>query len=145
MMRAGRLRAVVLTLAVLTAIGSAPGTAWSQDDAKVSPSLLDLVLYLEEQRARGVKRVEIPLPRDIAIDGSGRVPVVIAVTEVTAAGMDELRSLNAVVLAHDARTGLVQAFVPLRRVKELARRPWVRGIWLPSSAPGSPRAVAPGG
>lgn len=127
----------VCALAILVGVVAAPGAARSQDEAKVAPSLLDLVLYVEEQKERGAKRVEIPLPRDIAIDGSGRVPVVIAVTALTGASLEELRGLNAVVQTHDARSGLVQAFVPLRRVQELARRPWVRGIWLPASAPGT--------
>ena len=108
---------------------SPPG---AQDDAKVAPSLLDRVFYVEEQQARAGRRSEIPLPRGIAIDGNGRVPVVITVTEVTGASFEELRVLNAIVQTHDARSGLVQAFIPLRRVKDVAKRPWVRSIRLPS-------------
>ena len=137
-------RRVVVALAILASVVAAPGVTRSQDESKVAPSLLDLVLYVEEQKARGDKRVEIPLPRDIPIDSSGRLPVVIAVTELTATSLEELRGLNAVVQTHDARSGLVQAFVPLRRVKDLAKRPWVRGIWLPASAPGA-RSPHPGG
>lgn len=133
-----------LALAILAGVVAAPGVGRSQDEAKVAPSLLDLVLYVEEQKERGAKRVEIPLPRDIAIDSSGRVPVVIAVTAMTGASLEELRGLNAVVQTHDARSGLVQAFVPLRRVKDLAKRPWVRGIWLPAGASGT-RSPHPGG
>ena len=138
-------RRVVVALAILASVVAAPGVTRSQDESKVAPSLLDLVRYVEEQKARGDKRVEIPLPRDLPIDSSGRLPVVIAVTELTATSLEELRGLNAVVQTHDARSGLVQAFVPLRRVKELAMRPWVRGIWLPSSAPGTPRSPHPEG
>lgn len=144
MLRALGSARVRLALAMLVGVVAAPGAARSQDEAKVAPSLLDLVLYVEEQKERGVKRVEIPLPRDIAIDGSGRVPVVIAVTALTGASLEELRGLNAIVQTHDTRSGLVQAFVPLRRVRDLAKRPWVRGIWLPASAPGT-RSPHPGG
>ena len=144
-MRSGWTRRAVLALVFLTGLVASPRAARPQADSKLAPSLLDLVLYVEEQKSRGAKRVEIPLPRDIAIDGSGRVPVVIAVTEMMATSMEDLRGLNAVVLTRDARSGLVQAFVPLRRVQDLARRPWVRGIWLPSSAPGPARMLAPGG
>lgn len=144
MLRALGSARVRLALAMLVGVVAAPGAARSQDEAKVAPSLLDLVLYVEEQKERGVKRVEIPLPRDIAIDGSGRVPVVIAVTALTGASLEELRGLNAIVQAHDARSGLVQAFVPLRRVRDLAKRPWVRGIWLPAGEPGT-RSPHPGG
>jgi len=135
---------VCLALAIVVGVVAAPGVGCSQDEAKVAASLLDLVLYVEEQKGRGAKRVEIPLPRDIPIDSSGRLPVVIAVTELTATSLEELRGLNAVVQTHDARSGLVQAFVPLRRVRDLAKRPWVRGIWLPASAPGA-RSPHPGG
>jgi hypothetical protein len=137
MLRSTALARASLALAILVGVVSGPGDGRAQDEAKVAPSLLDLVLYVEEQKERGAKRVEIPLPRDIAIDGSGRVPVVIAVTAVTGANLEELRGLNAFVQNHDARAGLVQAFVPLRRVRDLARRPWVRGIRLPASAPGT--------
>jgi hypothetical protein len=138
-------RRVGFALAILASIVAAPGVTRSQGESKVTPSLLDLVLYVEERKARGDKRVEIPLPRGISIDSSGRLPVVIAVTELTETSLGELRGLNAVVQTHDARTGLVQAFVPLRRVKDLAKRPWVRGIWLPASAPGTPRSPDSGG
>jgi hypothetical protein len=84
------------------------------------------------QRQAGAGRTSIPLPRGLALDGSGRMPVVISVTEVTPAHLDELRAMSAVVQAQDARARLVQAFISLRRVKDLAKRPWVLGIRLPS-------------
>ena len=132
MCRAPGLRRAILALVIAMAFLAVPPSARSQDDSKVAPPLLDLVFYVEEQQARAGKRSEIPLPRGIAIDSNGRVPVVITVTEMTGASFEELRVLSAVVQTHDARSGLVQAFIPLRRVKELAKRPWVRGIRLPS-------------
>jgi hypothetical protein len=108
-----------------------PAPARSQDEAKIALPLLDLVLYVEEHGRTG-KRFEIPLPGRIPIDSSGRVPVVIAVTEVTATDLDQLRALNAIVQSYDSRAGLVHALVPLRRVKDVAKRSWVRGIRLPS-------------
>jgi hypothetical protein len=122
----------VLALAIAVGLFAVPAIGRSQDESKIALSLLDLVLYVEEQQGRNGKRAEIALPGRIPIDGSGRVPVVIAVSEVTATDLDQLRALNAIVQAHDARSGLVHALVPLRRVKDVAKRPWVRSIRLPS-------------
>ena len=93
---------------------------------------MDLVLYVEEQQGQAGKRSEIPLPRGLAIDSNGRVPVVIAVTEMTGGSIDELRTLNVIVQTTDARSGVVQGTMPLRRVRDLAKRPWVRAVRLPS-------------
>jgi len=135
-------RAVLVLVLVLASL-AAPGGARSQDEAKIASPLLDLILYVEEQKAKGAKLTEIPLPRDMAIDSSGRVRVVIVVTEVTEENLEALRGLGAVVETHDARAGLVQVAVPLRRVKELAERPWVRRIRLPSyGRPNSQGSVA---
>ncbi len=127
-------RAVALALAIVVGVLMAPIVGRTQDgsdDFKVAPGLLDLILYLDEQKARAVRRVEIPLPRELAIDDSGRVPVIITVHEGMDANLLELSRLNAVVRTRDVRGGMVKAWVPLRRVKELARQPWVRGIRLP--------------
>ena len=120
--------AVIITAGFL----ALPTPSRAQEDAKVAPFLLDLIFFVEEAQAQAGRRSEIPLPRGLALDSSGRVPVVITVTEITPAHLDELRWLSAVVHAHDARSGLVQAFIYLRRVKDLAKRPWVLGIRLPS-------------
>ena len=124
-------RAILACAVVAVTLVALPPPARSEDESKIAMPLLDLVLYVEEYSRNG-KRSEIPLPGRIPIDTSGRLPVVIAVTEVTAADLDQLRALNAIVQGHDARAGVVQALVPLRRMKDLARRPWVRSIRLPS-------------
>src|SRR5262245_753671 len=119
-------------LVAALALFNAPVAVRGQDESKVAASLLDLVFYVEERQAVTGRRSEIPLPRGLALDSSGRVPVVISVTEVTPAYLDELRALSAAVQAQDPRARLVQAFISLRPVKDLARRPWVLGIRLPS-------------
>ena len=55
------------------------------------------------------------------------------VTEMTGASLEQLRGMNAMVQSQDARLGTVQALVPLRRMRDLAKRPWVRAIRLPSA------------
>jgi hypothetical protein len=123
----------VLAIVLAAGIPGLPAVARSHDEAKIALPLLDLVLYVEERGRSGKRPAEIPLPRSIPIDGSGRVPVVIGVTSVTARDLDQLRALNAVVQAHDARSGVVQALVPLRRMKDVARRPWVLSIRFPGT------------
>jgi hypothetical protein len=128
-------RAVILALALVVGVLTAPIAGRTQDrsdDFKVAPGLLDLILYLDEQKVRAVRRVKILLPRELAMDDSGRVPVIITVHEGMDANLLELRRLNALVLTREFREGVVRASVPLHRVKELARQPWVRGIRLPS-------------
>jgi len=120
-----------LVVAALVAMLAMPAVAGAQDEVKVASSLLDLVLYVEEQQSQAGKRSEIPLPRGLAIDSNGRVPVVIAVSEMSGTSLEELRALNVIVQAHDVRSGLVQGTIPLRRVRDVARRPWVRIIRLP--------------
>ena len=132
MCRAPGSHRVFTVLVAAIVLLAAPAIARAQDELKVASSLLDLVLYVEEHQAQTGIRSEIPLPRDLAIDSNGRVPVVIAVTEMTGTNLEELRALSAVVQAHDARAGLVHASMPLRRVRDLAKRPWVLGIRLPS-------------
>jgi hypothetical protein len=122
-----------LALAIAACVLAWPALARPQDEAKIALPLLDLVLFVEERGRSGKRAAEIPLPRSIPIDSSGRVPVVIAVTAVTPANLDQLRALNAVVQTHDAPSGVVQALVPLRRVKDVARRPWVRSIRFPGA------------
>ena len=124
-------RAILACAVVAVTLVAVPRPVRAEDESKIAMPLLDLVFYVEEYSRNG-KRSEIPLPGRIPIDASGRVPVVIAVAEVTTVELDSLRGLNAVVQSHDPRAGVVYALVPLRRMKDLARRPWVLSVRLPS-------------
>ncbi len=124
-------RAIVAVLVLFTCL-SLPRAALSQNESKVASPLLDLIRFVEEQQAKGLKPTEIPLPRTITIDAEGRTRVVITVSEVSGENLDSLRAQGAVVETHDVRSGLVQAAVALSRIKNVAALPFVRSIRLPS-------------
>jgi hypothetical protein len=126
----GRWIVPILVAALAIASGAVPVGA--QGESKISSRLLDLMRYVDEQAARGTTASEIPLPSNVAIDAAGRVRVVIAVAAVSGENLEALRSLGAEVETHDAGSGLVQARVPLDRVRAAAGLPFVRTIRLPS-------------
>ncbi len=126
------LRRAVILLLVIASCWTAPRAALSQDESKIAARLRDLIRYVEDQQAKGLKPTEIPLPQGIAIDATARTRVVITVSEVSGENLDSLRAQGAVVETHDARAGLVQAAVPLNRIKDVAALPFVRSIRLPA-------------
>lgn len=132
MCRPRSVRRLVVVLALVVGSWATPNAAWSQGESKVAAPLLDLIRYVDEQTARGLKATEVPLPRNVAIDSAERLRVVLTVSQVTGENLEALRALGAAVETYDARTGLVQALVPLGRVKEMAGFPFVRYVRLPS-------------
>jgi hypothetical protein len=82
------------------------------------------------QRNRGLE--ELSSSQDIRLDEAGRLEVMIAVTEVTRDTLKELEARGCAIEIYDSIQRLVQAWVPMDRLREVAGLPFVKFLDLPN-------------
>lgn len=99
----------------------------------VSSRLLSLLQEVEGtaiQRNRGLQGL-VPL-QEVHRDEAGRVEVMIDMTEVTGDTLKELQARGCSIEIYDPAQRLVQAWIPMERLREVAGLPFVKFLDLPN-------------
>lgn len=101
--------------------------------SNVSSRLLSLMQAVEgtsAQRNKGIR--EIRSLQGVRLDEAGRVEVMIDMTEVTGDTLKELEARGCSIEIYDPAQHLVQAWVPMERLREVAGLPFVKFLDLPN-------------
>lgn len=101
--------------------------------SNVSSRLLSLMQVVEgtsAQRNKGIR--EIRSLQGVRLDEAGRVEVMIDMTEVTGDTLKELEAHSCSIEIYDPAQHLVQAWVPMERLREVAGLPFVKFLDLPN-------------
>lgn len=101
--------------------------------SNVSSRLLSLMQVVEgtsAQRNKGIR--EIRSLQGVRLDEAGRVEVMIDMTEVTGDTLKELEARGCSIEIYDPAQHLVQAWVPMERLREVAGLPFVKFLDLPN-------------
>lgn len=99
----------------------------------VSSRLLSLLQEVESSSAQRNKGLQglVPL-QEVRRDEAGRVEVMIDMTEVTGDTLKELQARGCSIEIYDPAQRLVQIWIPMERLREVAGLPFVKFLDLPN-------------
>ena len=101
--------------------------------SNVSSRLLSLMQVVESTSAQKNKGIrEIRSLQGVRLDEVGRLEVMIDMTEVTGDTLKELEARGCSIEIYDPAQYLVQAWVPMERLREVAGLPFVKFLDLPN-------------
>lgn len=99
----------------------------------VSSRLLSLLQVVEGTSAKREREFQgISSLQEVSRDEAGRVEVMIDMTEVTRDTLKELQARGCSIEIYDPAQHLVQAWVPMERLREVAGLPFVTFLDLPN-------------
>lgn len=99
----------------------------------VSSRVLSLMQAVEDTSAQWNSGAQgIGSPQGVRLDEVGRLEVMIDVTEVTRDILNELEARGCSIEIYDRAQHLVQAWVPMERLREVAGLPFVKFLDLPN-------------
>ena len=99
----------------------------------VSSRLLSALSELEARREKGSKAPQwTESVQGVRVDQAGRLEVMIQTTEITPEVLQEVEASGGAIEIYDAAQHLVQAWIPVDKIREVAALPFVKFLDLPN-------------
>lgn len=131
--RGERVRVVVCAVLLMEHILLVACAAGKGPLPNVSSRLLSLMQVVEGTPAQKNREIQgIRSTQEVRMDEAGRLEVMIDMTEVTGDTVKELQARGCSIEIYDPAQHLVQAWVPIERLREVAGLPFVKFLDLPN-------------
>lgn len=131
--RGERVRVAVCAVLLMEHILLVACTAGKGSLPNVSSRLLSFMQAVEGTSAQKNREIHgIRSTQEVRLDEAGRLEVMIDMTEITGDTLKELQARGCSIEIYDPAQHLVQAWVPMERLREVAGLPFVEFLDLPN-------------